>query len=293
MGDDRAGAAGPLEGLRVLELGTLIAGPFTGRLLGDFGAEVIKVEAPGGGDPMRRWGGESYRGRSLWWPVQSRNKKLVTLDLRTPKGQDLCRRLAADTAPARSCCGSSSSCRPSATTASARSPRCYDIVDTLGFTAVIYLGYPLGSALSIPLMERFERKHLIMGAALGIGAFGMLFGFAEVSWLILVAGFLTTSVSNVFSNSFHIYQAEIFPTRMRATAVGTAYSLSRLSGAILPFITVAVLDNLGASAVFIGAFVLMIVLVVDVGVLGPRSTGLNLETASHDVPGGERVQAAR
>jgi len=87
---------GPLEGVRVLELGTLIAGPFTGRLLGDFGAEVIKVEAPAGGDPMREWGAETYRGRSLWWPVQSRNKKLVTLDLRTERGRDLCRRLAAE-----------------------------------------------------------------------------------------------------------------------------------------------------------------------------------------------------
>jgi putative MFS transporter len=158
----------------------------------------------------------------------------------------------------------------------------FDIVDTLGFVAVIYLGYPVGSALSVPLMERFERKHLIMGAALGIGVFGMVFGFARASWLILVAGFITTCISNVFSNSFHIYQAEIFPTRMRATAVGTAYSLSRLSGAILPFITVAVLDNVGASTVFIGAFVLMVLLVVDVGVLGPRSTGLNLETSSNE-----------
>jgi formyl-CoA transferase len=87
---------GPLDGVRVLELGTLIAGPFTGRLLGDFGAEVIKVEAPSGGDPMREWGAETYRGRSLWWPVQSRNKKLVTLDLRTERGRDLCRRLAAE-----------------------------------------------------------------------------------------------------------------------------------------------------------------------------------------------------
>src|SRR3954452_15584518 len=87
---------GPLEGVRVLELGTLIAGPFTGRLLGDFGAEVIKVEAPSGGDPMREWGAETYHGRSLWWPVQSRNKKLVTLDLRTERGRDLCRRLAAE-----------------------------------------------------------------------------------------------------------------------------------------------------------------------------------------------------
>lgn len=95
MGDSET-REGPLEGLRVLELGTLIAGPFTGRLLGDFGADVVKVEAPGRGDPMRRWGAESYRGRSLWWPVQSRNKRLVTLDLRVERGQELCRRLAAE-----------------------------------------------------------------------------------------------------------------------------------------------------------------------------------------------------
>jgi MFS transporter, putative metabolite:H+ symporter len=134
-------------------------------------------------------------------------------------------------------------------------------------------------------MERFERKDLIIASALGIGAFGMLFGFAEASWLILVAGLATTSVSNVFSNSFHIYQAEIFPTRIRGTAVGSAYSLSRLSGAILPFISVTVLDNFGATAVFIGSAVIMVVLSFDIAVLGPRSTGLNLEDAAdEDLP---------
>jgi crotonobetainyl-CoA:carnitine CoA-transferase CaiB-like acyl-CoA transferase len=91
--DGAPGAAGPLAGVRVLELGTLIAGPFAARLLGDFGAEVIKVEAPRRGDPLREWGAARHRGRSLWWPVQSRGKKLVTLDLRTPRGAELCRRL--------------------------------------------------------------------------------------------------------------------------------------------------------------------------------------------------------
>lgn len=86
---------GPLHGIRVLELGTLIAGPFTGRLLGDFGAEVIKVEAPCRGDPMRQWGAEGYEDQSLWWAVQSRNKKLITLDLRAEPGQELCKRLVA------------------------------------------------------------------------------------------------------------------------------------------------------------------------------------------------------
>jgi putative MFS transporter len=172
----------------------------------------------------------------------------------------------------------------------------YTIVDSLGFTAIIYLGYPLGSAVSVPIMERFERKHLIAASALVMGALGITFGFARVAWLIVVAGFLLTATSNVFSNSFHIYQAEIFPTRIRATAVGAAYSLSRLSGAILPFVSVSVLDHLGASAVFIGSAVIMVLIAIDVALLGPRSTGLKLEDASADaaaVTGGARSRAQR
>jgi formyl-CoA transferase len=75
MSHPAAFKAGPLQGLRVIELGTLLAGPFCGQLLGDFGAEVIKVEAPGQGDPMRGWGREKAHGKSLWWPVVGRNKK--------------------------------------------------------------------------------------------------------------------------------------------------------------------------------------------------------------------------
>jgi len=78
----------------MIELGTLLAGPFAGRLLGDMGAEVIKVEPPGKPDPLRDWGQARYEGRSLWWPVQSRNKKCITLDLRTNRGQELLRDLA-------------------------------------------------------------------------------------------------------------------------------------------------------------------------------------------------------
>ena len=84
----------PLQDLRVTELGQLLAGPFCGQLLGDFGAEVIKVEDPGQGDPMRQWGREKPHGMSLWWPVVARNKKSVTANLRDPRGQDLVRRLA-------------------------------------------------------------------------------------------------------------------------------------------------------------------------------------------------------
>jgi formyl-CoA transferase len=87
---------GPLAGVKVLELGTLIAGPFCARVLAEFGAEVIKIEAPRGGDQLRQWR-KMHAGTSLWWYVQARNKRSVTLDLRTGEGQEIVRRLARDT----------------------------------------------------------------------------------------------------------------------------------------------------------------------------------------------------
>jgi formyl-CoA transferase len=87
--------AGPLTGLKVLELGQLIAGPFAAKTLADFGAEVIKIEAPGAGDPLRKWR-LLKDGTSVWWQVQSRNKRSVALDLRQPEAQDIVRRLAAE-----------------------------------------------------------------------------------------------------------------------------------------------------------------------------------------------------
>lgn len=85
---------GPLRGIRVVEMGQLIAGPFCGQILGDLGAEVIKIEDPKNGDPMRQWGQARIKGSSLWWSVLARNKKSVTLDLRTSDGQRAARRLA-------------------------------------------------------------------------------------------------------------------------------------------------------------------------------------------------------
>jgi putative MFS transporter len=156
----------------------------------------------------------------------------------------------------------------------------FDIVATLGYSAVIFLGYPLGSAASIGIVERCERRTLIILSALAMAALGVVFGFAEAPWLILLSGFLLTGASNVFSNAYHIYQAEIFPTRVRATAIGSAYSLSRLSAAILPFVSVAILDGVGATAVFLGCAGILVLLCLDVGLLGPPSTGRTLEAAS-------------
>jgi len=87
---------GPLAGIKVLELGTLIAGPFAARFLGEFGAEVIKVEDPNGGDPLRKWRMlyPEAGGTSLWWAVQARNKKSVTVNLKAPEGKKIVRELA-------------------------------------------------------------------------------------------------------------------------------------------------------------------------------------------------------
>src|SRR5690625_349873 len=86
----------PLNGIRVLELGQLIAGPFAAKTLADFGADVIKVEPPGKGDPLREWR-LVYKGTSAWWRVQSRNKKSITLDLRTEKAREIVFKLVANT----------------------------------------------------------------------------------------------------------------------------------------------------------------------------------------------------
>ncbi len=89
-------SGGALDGVRILELGQLLAGPFAGHLLADLGAEVIKIEPPGRGDPMREWGHHRYKERALWWPSLARNKKSVSINLSHPEGQDLLRRLAAE-----------------------------------------------------------------------------------------------------------------------------------------------------------------------------------------------------
>jgi formyl-CoA transferase len=85
----------PLKGVRVIEMGQLIAGPFAGKTLGDFGADVIKIEAPDGGDPLRNWR-MMKEGTSVWWQVQSRNKRSLALDLRSGEGQEIARKLVAE-----------------------------------------------------------------------------------------------------------------------------------------------------------------------------------------------------
>ena len=155
--------------------------------------------------------------------------------------------------------------------------RGYTVTSSLLFSALSYLGYPIGSVLAIPLLKRFERKLLVMGTVAAVAVFGLLFATVANSAAIVVSGFLTTATSNVFSNVYHVYQAEIFPTDVRATAVGLAYSLSRLSSGMLPFILIPVLDNYGAAAMFTVVLVALAITITVIGLIGPRTTGRNLE----------------
>ncbi|MFB9837253.1 MFS transporter [Actinoallomurus acaciae] len=160
----------------------------------------------------------------------------------------------------------------------------FDVIQSLGYAALSFLGYPIGSALSVPIIERIERKWLIVGSALVMAVTGLVFGYARDAALIVTAGFLLTCASNVFSNAFHTYQAEIFPTGIRSSAISVAYSLSRATSAVLPFIALNALDNLGAGTVFAGSAVILVILCLDVAVLGPRSTGRGLETTGRAAP---------
>jgi putative MFS transporter len=132
----------------------------------------------------------------------------------------------------------------------------------------------------LPIVERFERKFLVIGALAGMAVCGLGFGFASAMTSILVFGFLYTVISNVFSNSFHIYQAEIFPTVLRSTAASGTYALSRLATAVMPFVLVPLLINAGAIALFSVVCAALAIAAVDVAVLGPRTTGRHLEAVS-------------
>jgi putative MFS transporter len=156
----------------------------------------------------------------------------------------------------------------------------FNIVNTLLYSGIMFLGYPVGSLLSLPIMERWERKGWICTTALGMAVFGLLFAYSTSPAAILIFGFLYTAVSNVFSNVFHVYQAEIYPTRVRGTAVGTAYSLSRLTSAAMPFVMVPLLQQHGATAVYAVVALAMLVLIADIAWLGPRTTRKVLEQVS-------------
>ncbi|MGE0448947.1 MAG: MFS transporter [Vicinamibacterales bacterium] len=158
----------------------------------------------------------------------------------------------------------------------------FSIVTSLTYTSLVFIGYPIGSALSIPIVERVDRRWLIVASAFLMAAFGLGLGAAQSPVAIVLLGVGYTMVANVFSNAFHVLQAELFPTAVRATAAGTAYGLSRLSSAAMPFVLLPLLDRSGAVAAFGAVGLAMVIVMVDVGLFAPSTTGRSLE----DVAGG-------
>jgi putative MFS transporter len=153
----------------------------------------------------------------------------------------------------------------------------YSIVTSLTFASLTFIGYPIGSALSLPLVERVDRRWLIAGSGLLMSVFGLGLGYASSPIAIVTLGFLYTSVSNAFSNALHIFQVEIFPTFVRATAAGTAYGLSRLSSGAMPFVLVPVLDRWGPGAMFAVIAAALWIAIIDIAVFAPGTTGRSLE----------------
>ena len=151
------------------------------------------------------------------------------------------------------------------------------VTTSLEYTFIIAVANPLGPLLGVWIADRFERKWQIAWAAVGIAVFGLLFAAQHGTVLLIVFGILITLSANWLSFSFHAYQAELYPTRIRAQAVGFVYSWSRFSTIFSPFLIQFFLGRYGPTGVFGLIAAAMAVVFVVIGFFGPRVTRLRLE----------------
>ena len=149
-----------------------------------------------------------------------------------------------------------------------------NITNSLQYSAIIAVVYPVAPLLFTLFADRFERKWQIVAAAIGTASFGLLFSRQSATAWLISLGMLITLSNNLLSYSFHAYQAELYPTRIRARAIGFVYSWSRLSTMFTSFMIAFFLENFGTKGVFgfIAASMLMVIL--SVGVFGPRTNNL-------------------
>lgn len=154
------------------------------------------------------------------------------------------------------------------------------VTSSLGYTFVIALAAPFGPLLAAGLADRVERKWQLVGAAAGVAIAGTLFARTTAAPLLILFGVILTLSNNTMSYAFHAYQAELYPTRIRALAVGFVYSWSRLSVVFSAFVIAWVLDRFGAAGVFALISGSMLVVMLAIGVLGPRTGGRALEDIS-------------
>jgi putative MFS transporter len=154
------------------------------------------------------------------------------------------------------------------------------VTSSLRYTFIIAIAAPFGPLLAASFADKFERKWQISAAALAIAIFGVLFGQTTAAAALIVLGVLLTLSNNVLSFSFHAYQAELYPTRIRAAAIGFVYSWSRLSVVFSAFVISFFLDRFGVPGVFALIAGSMLVVTLAIGLLGPRTINLALEKIS-------------
>ena len=152
---------------------------------------------------------------------------------------------------------------------------------SLGYTTIIALAAPIGPLIGFALGDKFERKWIIVAAAFVILVAGLVFGQASTAALIIAMGVMLTLSNNILSYSFHAYQQELFPTGIRARAAGFVYSWSRLSVIFSSFIIAFILNGFGAPGVFAFIAAAMAIVMAVIGIFGPRTTNLALETIAH------------
>jgi putative MFS transporter len=152
-----------------------------------------------------------------------------------------------------------------------------NVTKSLEYTFIIALANPVGPLLGYLIADKMERKWQVACSALGIAIFGVIFSQQTAAIGIIVVGILVTLCNNWLSFSFHAYQAELYPTRIRAQAVGFVYSWSRFSSIFTGFIIAAVLASHGVTGVFVLIAAAMVLVFLIIGIFGPKTTGLRLE----------------
>ena len=155
------------------------------------------------------------------------------------------------------------------------------ITTSLLYAFIIAIANPVGPLIGTLIADKMERKWQVCGGAIGIGVFGMLFAHATGATLLIVLGVLVTLCNNWMSFSFHNYQSELFPTRIRSRAIGFVYSWSRLSAALSGLVVGYLLGLGGVSAVFTFIAFSMLIVVISIGGFGPRTRGMALEAISN------------
>jgi MFS transporter, putative metabolite:H+ symporter len=151
------------------------------------------------------------------------------------------------------------------------------LTKTLPYTFAIALAAPIGPLIGYFFADRFERKWQVAGSAIGIAALGLVFAQQTGQWGVIAVGFILTLCANWFSFSFHAYQSELYPTRIRAQAIGFVYSWSRFSAIFSGFIIAFFLGNYGSIGVFGLIASAMLAVFIIIGFFGPPVTKRRLE----------------